>query len=378
MSRIETEIWEPHPEKKGMVRYVGQRETETVFQELETFLREENLYPDEYLSMDVHFRDRYPLFPKMRDITCYTQWGGSEGVYFEVDLLIRDAANNKIESVHFVTGKTLDESQEAYDRMQYIAGCIYKAFMGEGFVSSRYIILKNKDEEKSITHEALTAKLEQECKDMMRNRLLHQRESLSEIAGELGLTLQILDVLREPQVFESLSMNKRKELFETEDILHRLYLKMEHLRGADRFAIEDMIAWQPTLLTEDRETPDLSLSLPEGAYYGFTCYSRMHYRAAVQIDMLDEITFGIYVRGEGCVSEATIGWKRVGAAPTFFVRAYSDGLQAAYSQKFQAVVNELKIDEHFTPEEVSNYLISEGFEDCSDEPLRKDKKTELE
>lgn len=25
MSRIETEIWEPHPDKKGMLQYVGQR-----------------------------------------------------------------------------------------------------------------------------------------------------------------------------------------------------------------------------------------------------------------------------------------------------------------------------------------------------------------
>ena len=34
MSRIETEIWEPHPDKKGMLQYVGQRKTEDVFREL--------------------------------------------------------------------------------------------------------------------------------------------------------------------------------------------------------------------------------------------------------------------------------------------------------------------------------------------------------
>ena len=203
MSRIETEIWEPHPDKKGMLQYVGQRKTEDVFRELETFLQEENIYPDEYLSMDIHFSDRYPLFPQMRDIICYAQWGGSEGIYLEVDLLIRDAANNKNESVHFVTGKTLEESQEAYDRMQYIAGCIYKAFTEEGFVSSRYVILKSKAEKKGVTHETLTAKLEQECKDMLRDRLLHKRESLSEIAGELRQRLQILDEFRGSHVFES-------------------------------------------------------------------------------------------------------------------------------------------------------------------------------
>lgn len=39
MSRIETEIWEPHPEKKGMVRYVGQRKTADVFRDVEMFLK---------------------------------------------------------------------------------------------------------------------------------------------------------------------------------------------------------------------------------------------------------------------------------------------------------------------------------------------------
>ena len=39
MSRIETEIWEPHPEKKGMVRYVGQRKTGDIFRDVEMFLK---------------------------------------------------------------------------------------------------------------------------------------------------------------------------------------------------------------------------------------------------------------------------------------------------------------------------------------------------
>lgn len=243
MSRIETEIWEPHPDKKGMLQYVGQRKTEDVFRELETFLQEENIYPDEYLSMDIHFSDRYPLFPQMRDIICYAQWGGSEGIYLEVDLLIRDAANNKNESVHFVTGKTLEESQEAYDRMQYIAGCIYKAFTEEGFVSSRYVILKSKAEKKGVTHETLTAKLEQECKDMLRDRLLHKRESLSEIAGELRQRLQILDEFRGSHVFESFPRENKKRTHENDKLCwEEENLKFNGIEHCDNFD-EEHIFW---------------------------------------------------------------------------------------------------------------------------------------
>lgn len=39
--------------------------------------------------------------------------------------------------VNFASGKTLGESSEDFDLMQYIAGRIYKAFTNEGFQSSR-------------------------------------------------------------------------------------------------------------------------------------------------------------------------------------------------------------------------------------------------
>ena len=89
MSRIETEIWEPHPEKRGMVRYVGQRKTADVFRDVET-LKEENLYPEDYLKLSFGFESRYEEFPKMLDIRCYAQWGGNEGIYLQADLLIQN------------------------------------------------------------------------------------------------------------------------------------------------------------------------------------------------------------------------------------------------------------------------------------------------
>ena len=62
---------------------------------------------------------------------------------------------------------TLDESPEAFDRMQYIAGRIYKAFMGDRFYSVRYMLKENEDLRKQITYEKLISKLERECEAML-------------------------------------------------------------------------------------------------------------------------------------------------------------------------------------------------------------------
>ena len=64
MSRIETEIWEPHPEKKGMVRYVGQRKTGDIFRDVEMFilrihvlLRLEKLQEYNHFQMNLYFAE---------------------------------------------------------------------------------------------------------------------------------------------------------------------------------------------------------------------------------------------------------------------------------------------------------------------------------
>lgn len=40
--------------------------------------------------------------------------------------------SNNVEWRRFATGKTLEETSQAFDRMQYIAGRIYKALTREG------------------------------------------------------------------------------------------------------------------------------------------------------------------------------------------------------------------------------------------------------
>ncbi len=131
MSIIETEIWEPSEDKKGTVSYVGQRKIGEIFDELCEFLKKENIYPDEYFLLNSELK-RDAHIPKIQDVICYAQWGGSEGVYLEVRLVVEKNDKQYI-MIKFATGKTLGETSADYDRMQYIAGRIYKAFTSEGY-----------------------------------------------------------------------------------------------------------------------------------------------------------------------------------------------------------------------------------------------------
>lgn len=82
MSVIETQIWEEIPEKKGYVRYVGQRKLIEVFNELEAYLKKEGICPEEYF-LPTHEAQPDTLFPR-GDIRCYAQWGGSAGLILPI------------------------------------------------------------------------------------------------------------------------------------------------------------------------------------------------------------------------------------------------------------------------------------------------------
>ena len=131
MCIIKTEIWESHPDKKECLSYVGQRKAEDVFNELTEYLKKEEIYPDEYFLLNRHFENG-AVIPHIEDVICYAQWGGSEGVYLEVEFVIQNENDKSYKRVNFATGKTLGETGEDFDRMQYIAGRIYKAFTNEG------------------------------------------------------------------------------------------------------------------------------------------------------------------------------------------------------------------------------------------------------
>lgn len=249
MSVIETQIWEEIPEKKGYVRYVGQRKLVEVFNELEAYLKKEGICPEEYF-LPTHDAQPDTLFPR-GDIRCYAQWGGSEGIYIELEVLVGATKDSPYKIVHIATGKTLDESAAAYDRMQYIAGRIYKAFCGEGFQPSRYCIIDS-GEKKEVTHERLLKKLRGECTAYMKRELLHKQTPIDDVSDKLGMMMTILSVIKKPKVYEALPKEKIEELCSTENVLDILCEMCSSVSEADSFEIEDIIASAPAFAGNDQ------------------------------------------------------------------------------------------------------------------------------
>lgn len=230
MARIETEIWEPSKEKKGYVTYVGQRKVDEVFGELTEILKEEGLYPPEYflLSGDYSHQNGM-LFPKIYDMHCYTRWGSNEGIYINIDIYTCDKV------VHLITGKSLEETKEAYDRMQYTAGYIYRLFMGDGPTYARYMIARHGEPEKN--QEVLENRLESEAVELMKRDLFHGGRSSQEYAEEIGLKMMILNALTKCR----LPQYKLEELFSQENILDYLYGICSSVMEANAYELEEIL-----------------------------------------------------------------------------------------------------------------------------------------
>lgn len=370
---IETQIWNKIPDQPGKVEYAGQRKIGEVFKDLCEFLKAENIYPEEYFLLS-HKLNEEDDFPEC-DVECYAQWGGNEGIYLEV-ILITYNRETGTKRISFATGKSLSETSAAYDRMQYIAGRIYKAFCGEKFVPLRYMILSG-GKKKEITYDKLIAKLEAECASFMRMELLHKQTKLADVSRKLGMMLSILSTIKEPANYADLTADKIEELYCTENILERIFNICNRISEADNFEIADLIASVPTLLQEHSEQAVDESEPKENLYYGFTHFSRMSYKDAMPSDVKDMITFGLYVRNGGCVSEAAVRWENLSGKLCPYFRIFDDGIKAAFSTRFLAVVDKLRSMGSFTPNQMAEVLISQGFEDCSDEPLKVSHKARL-
>lgn len=128
MKPIEFDIWEPVPGEPNKVHRTGQRAAQEVFAELKHRLESSGLLPDEYFLMDRSWQDGVPI-PEDAGLFCTADYGGSEGIYLDVYLKWHE--NDKAITRSFITGKTLDESGIALDRMHLVASAIMKAVHGQ-------------------------------------------------------------------------------------------------------------------------------------------------------------------------------------------------------------------------------------------------------
>ena len=191
MKEIETRIWEPVPEKPSMARIVSRRKALDVFHDLEEALREADLYPDDYLLIGSEFDNENAEMPEMSDLICYAQWGNNEGIYLEVIIVTLDKEKNCYVRKSFATGKTLAEDSASYDRMQYIAGYIYKLFFGSHQQSPRYLLIRNEKADR----ETLMSKIHEEYREYLMTNFVHRNEDYDAIAEEVGLRSLIVHEL---------------------------------------------------------------------------------------------------------------------------------------------------------------------------------------
>jgi hypothetical protein len=120
VSTIEVDVWEPVPDKKGMVCQVGMRTYGEVFKELETHLEKMGMLPDEYFVPSYsHYIKESDSLPDFDEAICYVNFGGSEGIYLDI-MLSSYRNSNGPELFKFATGKTLSCDVEAYYKMSLI------------------------------------------------------------------------------------------------------------------------------------------------------------------------------------------------------------------------------------------------------------------
>lgn len=231
---IETKIWERDREKSGLRRCVGSRKVVDVFNELSDTLKASGLLPDEYLNLDSDFK-KCTEFPELLDMCCYAQWGSSEGIYLYVIVTVCNEKESSREQKVFAVGKTLSEDSAGYDRMQYIAGCIYKLFMGENLAPTRYMLMPK---EKTPGREDLMKKLEQEYREMAARIFFSQEGVKADALSEFSLKGKILSVL--PDCL--LPDEKIDDLMKEEDALNTLYRLCQNISECDAFEINDMIS----------------------------------------------------------------------------------------------------------------------------------------
>lgn len=234
MKRIETVVWEPIPDKPNYVTKKGTRKVREVFSELKTALESAGLLPDEYFLLDSDFADENKDCPEFCDVICYAQWGGNEGIYLEMDIVFLNEQNNTYERKNFATGKTLSDDGRSYDRMQYIAGYIYKLFMGEKITPMRYMIVSQKE---FSLREQLHQRLRLEYESYIRNVFVHKPLDVADNGAEVGIRSLVLHNALRCELPEE----KIQELLDSDNALELLTKICRHVLEPDSFEITDTI-----------------------------------------------------------------------------------------------------------------------------------------
>lgn len=136
LKTLEVDKWVPS-EKKSMVKHAGMISPQEAFDALEKHLNSNNMLPDEYFLSGARLWDGLQELPDYFRADCSVNWGGSEGIYLDIDLRYYDKDRNLC-FLHLATGKTLGETGDDFLRMSRIAAECSMMLNGRGEIVRFY------------------------------------------------------------------------------------------------------------------------------------------------------------------------------------------------------------------------------------------------
>lgn len=206
-----------------------------VFKELEELLKGNNLLPSEYFDLGIDIVDGIPKtisekepFPEDYLVKSYCTWGGNEGIYLDIQIEAYNKETKTSRIIPFAVGKTLDESSEAYDRMNYIAGFCYKALTSFGFSVNNCFL-------KDFSMINLERKLNAEFKNFLKEKLLFEQSAPSRYADVLAQMSIVLGLVSRRAYF-GLSDKELARAYSAKNTFRELFLLVYH---RDFFSEED-------------------------------------------------------------------------------------------------------------------------------------------
>lgn len=155
--------------EKGLLRHVGMISGQELFDKLKKHLEENDLLPDEYFLQSIYLNQTSEV-PNFSDAVCHTNWGGSEGIYIDIDLAYREGDQRKF--FHLATGKTLDQDGDAFMRMSRIAAECSMMLNGRGEIvkiSDKYYMGKGTEQDKAALAEQIQSAASRAAKDSSSN-----------------------------------------------------------------------------------------------------------------------------------------------------------------------------------------------------------------
>lgn len=119
---------------KGRVKHIGMLKMGEVFEMLKEHLLSKGMLPDEYFLISQNDWNEDRELPDYDYAICVPNYGGSEGIYLDISMVYDDEQKQR-QHMRFATGKTLEESADAFLKMARIAAECSLMLNGRG---SRY------------------------------------------------------------------------------------------------------------------------------------------------------------------------------------------------------------------------------------------------